>query len=108
MLDLTEPREIWVPWTHSGTAAHALSSDGRTSLGPWITFSSPETFERALLYIGMTEQQLADHRRGIEQAGNGCATVRFLAGNRKNIFKVEWSKLDNEKARWHSRQRAFR
>jgi hypothetical protein len=34
--------------------------------------------------------------------------VRFLAGNRKNIFKVEWSKLDNEKARWHSRQRAFR
>jgi hypothetical protein len=65
MLDLTEPREIWVPWTQSGTAAHALSSEGRTSLGPWIKFASAETFERALIYIGMTDQPLTDHRRGI-------------------------------------------
>ncbi len=40
MFDMTEPREIWVPWTDSGTAAHALSSDGKTPLGPQITFSS--------------------------------------------------------------------
>jgi hypothetical protein len=46
MLDLTEPRLIGVPWTRSGTAAHALSTDGKTALGPWITFSSAETFER--------------------------------------------------------------
>ncbi len=55
--------------------------------------SSPETFERALLYIGMTQQQLAGHRRGIEQAGNGCSTVRLFPGNRKNIFKIDWNKL---------------
>ncbi|HTF70362.1 MAG TPA: hypothetical protein VK638_47565 [Edaphobacter sp.] len=73
MLDLTEPHEIWVPWTHSGTAAHALSSDGKTALGPWITFSSPETFERALLYIGMTEQQLASG----SPARNGASWQRL-------------------------------
>jgi hypothetical protein len=77
-----------------GKAAHALSSNGKTALGPWITFSLPETFERALLYIGMTEQQLADHRRGMGQAGNGCAKVRFIPCNRKNLFKIDWSKLD--------------
>jgi hypothetical protein len=71
MLDLTEPRLIWVPWTMSGTAAHALSTDGKTALGPWITFSSAETFERALKYVGATERQLADHRRGLQQAGDG-------------------------------------
>jgi hypothetical protein len=94
MLDLTEPREIWVPWTQSGTAAHALSTDGRTALGPWISFSSAETFERALVYVGITEQQLAEHRRGIEQAGNGCTTVNLIPGNRKNLFKIDWKKLE--------------
>ena len=33
MQDLTEPRLIWIPWTRSGTAAHAISPDGRTPLG---------------------------------------------------------------------------
>lgn len=93
MLDLTEPREIWVPWTMSGTAAHGLAKDGRTVLGPWITFSSAATFERALLYVGMTDQQLEDHRRGMERAGNGCTTVRVIPGNRKNLFKIGWKKL---------------
>jgi hypothetical protein len=82
-----------VPWTHSGTAAHALSRDGKTSLGPWITFSSGDTFERALRYVGGTDEQLADHRRAMERAGNGCAKVRFISGNRKNLFKIDWNKL---------------
>jgi hypothetical protein len=34
MLELTEPRKIWVPWTMSAKAAHALSLDGKTPLGP--------------------------------------------------------------------------
>jgi hypothetical protein len=50
-------------------------------------------FERALIYVGMTEGQLADHRRGMAQAGNGCAKVRFIPGNRKNVFKIDWNKL---------------
>jgi hypothetical protein len=37
--ELAEPRLIWVPWTRSGTAAHALSTDGKTALGPWRKFS---------------------------------------------------------------------
>jgi hypothetical protein len=93
MQNLTEPRLIWVPWTRSGTAAHALSIDGKTPLGPWITFAKAETFERALKYVGATETQLADYRRGIEQAGNGCATVSLIPGNRKNLFKIDWKQL---------------
>jgi hypothetical protein len=69
LLDLTEPWRIWVPWTMSGTAAHGLAVDGRTVLGPWITFSSAETFERALRYVGMTDQQLEEHRHGMSRAG---------------------------------------
>jgi hypothetical protein len=93
MQDLTERRLIWIPWTRSGTAAHALSPDGRTPLGPWITFSSAETFERALRYIGMNDQQLAKHRSDTERAGNGCTAVSAIPGNRKNLFKIDWSKL---------------
>jgi hypothetical protein len=93
MLELTEPRSIWVPWTMSGKAAHALSTDGKTALGPWITFSSPETFERALRYVGATEEQLEKHRRGMERAGNGCTPIGVIPGNRKNLFRVDWSKL---------------
>jgi len=93
MLDLNEPRLIWIPWTRSGTAAHALSTDGKTALGPWITFSSAETFERALRYVGMTDDQLAVHRHGMEQASNGCTTISAIPGNRKNLFKIDWSKL---------------
>jgi hypothetical protein len=93
MLDLTEPRLIWIPWTMSGTAAHALSPEGRTALGPWINFSSAETFERALRYVGMTDEQLDKHREGMRAAGNGCAKVNAVPGNRKNLFKIDWSKL---------------
>lgn len=93
MLDLTEPRLIWVPWTRSGTAAHALSTNGKDSLGPWITFSSAETFERALKYVGATDEQIAEHRRGMERAGNGCAKISVVPGNRKNLFTIDWTKL---------------
>jgi hypothetical protein len=56
MQDLIEPRLIRIPWAGYGTATHALSPDGRTPLGSWITFSSTETLERALRYIGMNDQ----------------------------------------------------
>jgi hypothetical protein len=93
MQDLTEPRLVWIPWTRSGTSAHGLAPDGRTVLGPWITFVSAETFERALRHIGMTDEQLEKHRRGMQQAGNGCAMVSTVPGNRKNLFRIDWTKL---------------
>jgi hypothetical protein len=93
MLDLTEPRLIWIPWTMSGTAAHGLAIDGRTVLGLWITFSSAATFERALRYAGITDEQADEHRRGMERAANGCATISAIPGNRKNLFKIDWKKL---------------
>jgi hypothetical protein len=93
MLELTEPRRIWIPWTMSGIAAHGLAIDGKTVLGPWITFSSAETFERALRYVGMTDQQLEEHKHGMSRAGNGCTTASVIPGNRKNLFKIDWGKL---------------
>ena len=38
-------------------------------------------------------RSLADHRKGMAAAGNGCAKVSFLPGNRKNLFKIDWEKL---------------
>jgi hypothetical protein len=31
-------------------------------MGPWIKFASGETLERALKYLGATEEQLAAHQ----------------------------------------------
>jgi hypothetical protein len=41
----------------------------------------------------MTDEQLQQHRRGMEQAGNGCTTVSVIPCNRKNLFKIDWKKL---------------
>ncbi len=94
MLDLTEPRSIWIPWTRSGTAAHALSPHGKTALDPWITFSSAVTFERTLRYVGMTDQQFEQNRRDIKRAGNGCTKISAIPGNRKNLFKIDFGYFD--------------
>src|ERR1700712_2836872 len=52
--EVTEPSEITVCFTRGGTIAHALHCDGKTILGPWIKFSSAETLDRMLVYIGAT------------------------------------------------------
>jgi hypothetical protein len=50
--EVTEPSEIIVCFTQSGTRAHALHSDCNTVLGPWIRFQSAETLGRAMVYLG--------------------------------------------------------
>lgn len=50
--EVTEASEFIVAFTRSGEAAHALHIDGNAVLGPWIKFSSGETLERALKYLG--------------------------------------------------------
>ena len=60
--EVTTPSEIIVCFTRGGTAAHALHVDCKTALGPWITFASAETLERALAYLGATEEQIAVER----------------------------------------------
>jgi hypothetical protein len=54
--EVTTPSEIIVCFTQGGTAAHALHLDCKTALGPWITFASAETLEKALRYLGATDE----------------------------------------------------
>jgi hypothetical protein len=90
--EVTQPSEIIVCFTQSGTCAHALHIDCKTVLGPWIRFESAETLDRAMVYLGATEEQIAAHRSASRQTGQGSSHVRLLP-NRKNLLKIDWEKL---------------
>jgi hypothetical protein len=90
--EVTEPSEILVCFTRGGSIAHALHHDGKTVLGPWIKFQSAETLEKALSYMGATSEQIVTHRKTMQQTGQGSSHVRLLR-NRKNLLKIDWSKL---------------
>jgi hypothetical protein len=72
--------------------AHALHVDCKTALGPWITFASGEALDRALVYLGATEDQMEDHRKSMRVWGQGSTHIRLLP-NRKNLLRIDWSKL---------------
>jgi hypothetical protein len=61
--EVTEPSEIIVCFTRGGEIAHALHHDAKTVLGPSIKFTSAETLEKALRYLGATDEQIAEHRK---------------------------------------------
>jgi hypothetical protein len=84
--------EIVVVFTQGGTHAHALHRDGRTVLGPWTKFASADVLDRAMVYIGATDAQMTEHRAAMPSWGQGSTRVRFLP-LRKNLLKVDWSKL---------------
>lgn len=90
--EVTEPSEIIVCFTQTGKAAHALHIDCKTALGPWITFASGDTLDRALVYLGATEEQMAEHRDSMRRWGQGSSHIRLLP-NRKNLLWIDWSKL---------------
>jgi hypothetical protein len=84
--------EIIVCFTRSGEIAHALHLDCKTVLGPWVKFQSAETLEKALRYLGATEEQLAAHRKTMQQTGQGSSHIRLLP-NRKNLFGINYEEL---------------
>jgi hypothetical protein len=97
--EVTEPAEIIICFGPSGpagqpgtTIAHALHIDCKTVLGPRIPFASVETLEKALLYLGATDQQIEDHRRDMRRWGQGNTHIRLLP-NRKNLLRIDYAKL---------------
>jgi hypothetical protein len=86
------PSTIIVSYMQAGTAAHALHIDCKTVLGPWVKFTSAETLERALSYLGATDEQMKEHRDQMRRCGQGSSQVRRLP-LRKNLLKIDWSKL---------------
>jgi hypothetical protein len=57
-----------------------------------VKFASGETLERALKYLGATEEQMAAHLKTMKQTGQGSSHVRLLP-NRKNLLHIDWDKL---------------
>jgi hypothetical protein len=90
--EVTEPCEIVVCFTRHGKAAHALHIDCKTTLGPWITFQSAETLDRALRYLGATDEEIDAHRSQMRRCGQGSTNIR-LVPNRKNLLRIDYSKL---------------
>ena len=90
--EVTEPAEIIVCFTQSGKAAHALHIDCKTALGPWTKFASAKTLEKALRYLGATDEQNEDHRSDMRRWGQGSTNIRLLP-NRKNLLRIDWTKL---------------
>ena len=90
--EVTTPAEIVVCFTQNGKAAHALHIDCKTTLGPWITFSSGETLEKAIRYLGATDEQIAEYLNNLGRWGQGSTSIRLLP-NRKNLLRIDYSKL---------------
>jgi hypothetical protein len=90
--EVTEPSEIIVCFTRGGEIAHALHLDCKTVLGPWVKFASAETLEKALRYLGATEEQTTVHRQTMQQTGQGSSHIRLMP-NRKNLLRIDWTKL---------------
>jgi hypothetical protein len=90
--EVTEPSEIIVCFTRSGEIAHGLHLDCKTVLGPWVKFTSAETLEKALRYLGATDEQIDAHRKTMKQTGQGSSHIR-LPPNRKNLLGINYEKL---------------
>jgi hypothetical protein len=75
-----------------GKTAHALHIDCKTVLGPWIKFQSADTLERALRYLGATDEQIEEHRQTMQQTRQGSSNIR-LVPNRKNLLRIDWTKV---------------
>jgi hypothetical protein len=67
LLLVTERHTIYVAFTRSGKHAHGLHADLKKALGPWVVFASGDVLEKALVYLGMTTEQLDEHRDGMRR-----------------------------------------
>jgi hypothetical protein len=72
----------------------ALHTDCNTALSPYRDVASDETLVRMLRYLGATEEQIADYEDQRRRWGQGSVHVTVLAANRKNLLKLDWSKIE--------------
>jgi hypothetical protein len=72
---------------HSVREARARPAHGpENSLGPWVVFASGDVLEKALVYLGMTPEQLervdvVDHIPGAGTFRQACVQTRMLLLN---------------------------
>jgi hypothetical protein len=80
---------IKVAFTRNGTAAHALHTNCKTTLGPWLKFPSAHVLERAW---SRQRGQLEDHRDTIRRWGQGTSNLT-PDPRRENLLRIDWDKL---------------
>jgi hypothetical protein len=57
-----------------------------------VNFTSAETLEKALRYLGATVEQIDAHRKTMQQTGQGSSHIRLMP-NRKNLLRINWDEL---------------
>jgi hypothetical protein len=72
----------------------ALHTDCKTALSPYRDVGSDETLVRLIRYLGATDEQIADYEDQRRRWGQGSLHVTLLGANRKNLLKLDWSKLE--------------
>jgi hypothetical protein len=65
---------------------------GLRHLGPWTKFALGKTLERALIYLGATDEQMEEHRADMKQCGQGSSHIGLMP-HRKNLLRLDWTKL---------------
>lgn len=78
---------------HDGINCHGLHLDCKTVLGPWVHVGTDETMVRMLRYLGGTQEQIAQYQDQRRRWGQGSVHVK-LVPNRKNLLRIDWSKLE--------------
>jgi hypothetical protein len=63
-------------------------------LGPWRHVDGDETMVRMLRYLGGTEKQITDYEDQRRRWGQGSVHVNLLSVNRRNLLRVDWSKIE--------------
>jgi hypothetical protein len=56
---------------------------GKAALGPWTKFASAEVLDRALVYIGATEEQITEHRDSMQRWGQGSRSLPIPASTKE-------------------------
>jgi hypothetical protein len=71
----------------------ALHTDCRTALSPYRGVSSDETLMRLIRYPGARSSRSPTIRISGDGGGHGSVDISVLGANRKNLLRIDWSKL---------------
>jgi hypothetical protein len=59
--------------------------------------------EKAITYLGMTPEQLADHQDGMRMWGQGTSKLT-IQPHRKNLLRIDYRRLWLQAASWLARR----
>jgi hypothetical protein len=87
---VNEAVTVKVAFTQSGSIAHGLHPDATRALGPWVKFDSGAVLEKALVYLGLTPEQLEEFQKSLKAWGQGTCALT-IQPRKKNLLKIDWT-----------------